>query len=251
MADEIVKSRKMTPAERMAKARAVRDANKAARMGMAQAVKEHVAAVEIASKPPQRQMKKAPIVKEEEISPARTQTRQGARTRTDGRVEVVGHNGEVLSRTRVQVGDIFEIPGNMIPVGWTYQWNAVSVAGNSEILLDQNHMMYQNGWRAVPAERYAGTLVPKGSTGNIIRGQQMLMERPEELTMEARAEDERNARQLISDRNEALKLSGVKKNLGEGFEMSGKYKGSGGDIRMSIDKGLDIPRPQHTLADPE
>ena len=225
--------KKMTPAERMAKARSVRDANRAKRMAQPEPL-----APEVAAEPVKRQIKKPPIVKDEapEVSPARTQTRQSARTRSDGRVEVVGHNGEVLSRTRVQVGDIFEIPAHMIPPGWTYQWNAVSVAGNSDILLDQNHMMYQNGWRAVPAERYAGSLVPKGSTGNIVRGQQLLMERPKALTDEARAEDVRNAKQLISDRNESLKLTGMKNQMGEGFKMRGDHSGA----RIAIDKSMDV-----------
>ena len=201
-----------------------------------------MAAREAAGMPPvQRTMKKAPIIPPEpEVAAARTQTRGEARSRTDGRLEVMGHNGEMLSRTRTQVGDIFDIPQSMIPAGWTMQWNAVSIAGNSDILLDQQHMMYQNGWRPVPAERYAGTLVPKGSKGNIIRGQQMLMERPAALTEEARQEDIRNAVQLISDRNESLKLSGVKKNLGDGFAMSDRYKGTGGGVRMQIDKSLDV-----------
>lgn len=244
MSDEIVKSTKMSPADRMAKARAVRDANKAARLAAAPPA-------DIAhDEPVTRNVKKAPIY-EEEVAAARTQTRQPARTRSDGRIEVTGRDGEVLARTRTQVGDIFDIPQSMVPQGWSYQWNAVSVAGNAEVLLDQQHMMYQNGWRPVPAERYAGTLVPLGSKGNIVRGQQMLMERPLALTLEAKAEDERNARQLVQDRNESLKLAGMKKNMGQGFEMSGKYKGTGGDVRITIDKALDIPRPQHTLADPE
>ena len=174
------------------------------------------------------------------VASSRTQTRVSARTRSDGRLEVVGHNGEVLSRTRTFVGDIFEIPKEMIPPGWSYQWNSVSISGNSDILLDQNHMMHQNGWRPVPAERYAGTLVPKGATGNIIRGQQLLMERPEQLTQEARQEDLRNANQLISDRNESLKLTKMREALGEGMEMSGKYRGTGGGMKMAIDKSLDV-----------
>ena len=177
---------------------------------------------------------------EVQAAAARTQIRTAARTRSDGRVEVTGRDGERLSRTRTHVGDIFEVPPVMIPKGWTYQWNAISVAGNSDILLDQSHMMHQNGWRPVPAERYAGTLVPKGSVGTIVRGQQMLMERPEELTKEAQAEDLRNARQLISDRNESLKLTKVKDQLPDGMEMAGKYKGTGGGIRMQIDKSLDV-----------
>lgn len=171
---------------------------------------------------------------------ARTQTRTSARTNASGRLEVTGRNGETLSRTRTYVGDIFEIPQEMIPPGWSYQWNSVSIAGNSEIILDQNHMMHQNGWRPVPAERYAGTLVPKGATGNIIRGQQMLMERPQALTEEAKAEDLRNARQLISDRNESLKLTKVRDQLPEGMEMAGKYRGTGGGMRMQVDKSLDV-----------
>ena len=233
---QIVKSGKMTPSERMAKARAVRDANRLKRLGEAQP------APQVTAEPVKRHVKKPPIVKDEPapVSPARTQTRQSARTRSDGRVEVVGHNGDVLSRTRTQVGDIFEIPQSLIPSGWSMQWNAVSIAGNSDILLDQSHMMYQNGWRPVPAERYAGTLVPKGSTGNIIRGQQMLMERPQALTDEAKAEDIRNAHQLISDRNESLKLTGVKKQLGQGFEMNERYKNTGGGVRIQIDKSMDV-----------
>ncbi len=170
----------------------------------------------------------------------RTQTRASARTRSDGRLEVTGRGGEVLSRTRTYVGDIFEIPKELIPQGWSYQWNAVSIAGNSEIILDQNHMMHQNGWRPVPAERYAGTLVPKESTGNIIRGQQMLMERPEELTKEAQNEDLRNAFQLISDRNESLKLTKVGAQLPEGMEMGKKYRGTGGGMKMEVDRSLDV-----------
>lgn len=213
--DEIQKSSEMTPAQqRMANARAARQVK---RVEPAQA--EQVT----------RQIKKPPLVADEPRPERRTVSRTA-----DGRVEIEGRNGEKLSRTRVQVGDIFEIPANMIPKGWTYQWNAVSVAGNSEILLDQNHMMYQNGWRPVPAERYAGTLVPSGSKGNIIRGQQMLMERPIALTEEARQEDIRNATQLISDRNESLKLAGMKKSMPSGF--ADRSQGA----RIQIDRSLDV-----------
>ena len=77
------------------------------------------------------------------------------------------------------------------------------------------------------------------------------MERPKSLSDEARAEDIRLAKQLISDRNESLKLSGMRKNMGDGFEMGNKYRGTGGDIRMSIDRSLDVPSPpSHELAEP-
>ena len=171
--------------------------------------------------------------------------------RSSGKGEVIGRGGEVLSRKRTQAGDIFDIPKALIPQGWEYQWCAVSVVGNTEILLDQNLMFAENGWRPVPSDRYPGRFMPAGHKGSIVRGGQMLMERPSSLSDDARAEDVRLARQLISDRNESLKLSGMKKNMADGFEMGGKYRGTGGDIRMSIDRALDVPAPAHPLADPE
>lgn len=184
--------------------------------------------------------------------PRATQPREPVRDPVRAKGTVLGRNGEVLSRKRTSVGDIFDVPKELIPEGWSYQWAAISVVGNTEILLDQNLMMAENGWRPVPADRYPGRFMPEGHGSKpIVRGGQMLMERPKVLSEQARNEDIRNAKQLVSDRNDALKLSGVKKALPDGFEMkSGKYRGTGGDIRMSIDKGVDIPVPEHTLAEP-
>ena len=147
--------------------------------------------------------------------------RSEARSPT-GRAVVTGRDGESLTRVQTFVGDHFEIPQKLIPKGWSYQWIPVTVAGNAEVVADTNHVMHQQGWRPVPAERYAGVLVPKGAKGAFIRGQQMLVERPAQLTEEARAEDIYNARKLISDRNESLKLAGVKTAMPDGFEMGGR-----------------------------
>jgi hypothetical protein len=163
--------------------------------------------------------------------------------------EVLGRNGEVLSRTRTGGVDIFNFDRNIIPKGWDYQWNVVTVSGNAEIVLDHALGMYQNGWRPVPAERHPGLFVAKGKTGEIIRGGQRLEERPMSLTVQARAEDLRNARQLITDRNDALKLSGVKKSMPEGFDMSNRYRNTGANVNISIDKALDIPSPNYEIAE--
>jgi len=222
----------------MARAREARAANIAARkaqqsdMAAASQMEQLVEAVENER------------VSRNEGNRARTPIRQGG-----GRVQVLGRNGEVLSRQRTQTGDIYEIPREIIPEGWDYQWCAVSVTGNSEILLDQNLMFAENGWRPVPADRHPGRFMPAGHKGSIVRGGQMLMERPMELSLEARAEDIRAAHKLISDRNDSLKLGSMKKEMAQGFEMSQKYRGSGADLRISIDKGLDIPRPSYDLAD--
>lgn len=167
-----------------------------------------------------------------------------------GRVAALGRDGELLSRSVTLAVDEFDIPKHKWPKGWDYQWNTISVHGNADIAASMFNHMQQQGWRSVPAERYAGSLLPKSAKGAILRKGMILEERPTTLGDEARLEDLRNARKLISDRNESLKLAGVKANMPDGFEMSGKYKGTGGDIRMSIDKGLDIPTPSHTLANP-
>jgi hypothetical protein len=228
---------KITAAQRMAAARAAKAAKAAQR---AQTPIDDGVAVQAApARPSPRSTAPRQTAQRE---PTREPTRKG---------QVLGRNGEVLSRKRTSVGDIFHIPKELIPDGWSYQWAAVSVVGNTEILLDQNLMMAENGWRPVPASRYPGRFMPEG-TGDkpIVRGGQMLMERPKALSDEARAEDIRNAKQLISDRNDALKLSGVKQAMPDGFEMNQRYRGTGGNIKMSIDRGLDIPSPAHTLAEP-
>ena len=164
--------------------------------------------------------------------------------------EVRGRDGEVLTRKRKQGVDPYEIPPHIIPKGWTYQWNAIAVMGNTDIVLDQGLGMYENGWRPVPAARHPGMFVAHGTSGAVVRGGLRLEERPAELTKEARADEVLTAKQLISDRNESLKLSAVKNGLGSGMEMSKRYRGTGGDIRMSIDKALDIEAPSHELAEP-
>ena len=176
----------------------------------------------------------------------RGRTREATRTPT----VIRGRDGEVLSRTRSGTADPFDIPADLIPPGWDYQWNVVTVTGNSDVCLDQGMGMYENGWRAVPAERHPGRFVARGTKGEIIRGGQRLEERPMQLTVDAKAEDVRNARQLLSDRNESLKLSGVSKAMPDGFEMNSRRRGTGGQIRMSIDPALDIEAPSHTLAGP-
>lgn len=216
------------------KARAAKAAKAAERAAAAQtmAIDDEP---EIVREPVQRNIKRE--------LPRQTPPREPLRTSSRGTV-AQGRDGEQLSRKRTLSGDIFAIPDELVPTGWEYQWVAVSVIGNTEVLMDQNLLMAENGWRPVPAKRYPGRFMPAGYEGNITRGGQMLMERPKVLCDEARAEDLAAARQLVSDRNESLKLTQTKAQMPSGFEMSDRYKGTGGDIRMSIDAALDAPRPE-------
>jgi hypothetical protein len=193
---------------------------------------------------PQRQTRK---------NPRQAQGRDLGRAPSRSEGVVLGRDGQPLSRKRLDDGkDIFDIPKEYWEEGWEFQWCAVSITGNSEILMDQNLMLSENGWTPVPSERWPGRFMPAGHKGPIIRGSQMLMERPKQLCDEARAEAIMKAKRQMSDRDQAL--MGGKANLrGKmpgGFEMGGKYRGTGGDLRMSIDRALDVPMPEHTLAEP-
>jgi hypothetical protein len=72
------------------------------------------------------------------------------------------------------------------------------------------------------------------------------------MSQEAANEDKRNAIQQMRDRDQSL--MGGKANVAaamrDGIEMSQKYRGTGGNLRMSIDPGLDVPMPSHKLAEP-
>lgn len=165
---------------------------------------------------------------------------------------VVGRNGEQLTRTRATGVDPFLIPPNIIPQGWDYQWNVVAVINNKDVVVRHSMTMYQNGWRPVPAERHPGMFVPIGTKGEIVVEGQRLEERPLSMTIEAREEDERAARQQMRDRDQALMggAANVKNAMRDGFEMGGKYRGTGGNLRMQIDPGIDVPMPSHKLAEP-
>lgn len=189
---------------------------------------------------PGRAASRQPVRQTAQREPLRQPARNGV---------VLGRDGEVLTRTRTETGDPYHIPANIVPDGWSYQWNVVTVYNSQDQCMSQTMGMFENGWRPVPAERHDGMFVPRGTKGEILRGGQRLEERPATLTAQAKAEDVMKAKRQISDRNESLMLE-VKKGMKNGLEMGGKYRGTGGDMRMSIDPGLDIPAPQHQLAEP-
>jgi hypothetical protein len=182
--------------------------------------------------------------------PVRETVRQAARD-SSGNVVVMGRDGEILTRSRKEGIDPFDVPVKFIPIGWSYQWNAISTYGNSEIFQAQNVEFHQNGWRPVPASRHDGFFMPKGHKGSIIIRGQQLMERPEALTQEAKDEHERRANQQMRDRDAALMggRANVRQAARGGFEMGGRYRGTGGDVRITVDPALDVQRPNYEPAD--
>ena len=182
----------------------------------------------------------APALARNRPRPAREAPRELVREpERRGATVVVGRNGEELSRRRVVQGDVYFVAANEIPRGWDYQWNPFTIVG-AEAIAEQLEM-YENGWRPVPASRHPGRWMQRGHEGSVIVKGLRLEERPTQLGDQARAEDIAHARAQVRDQTDALRLS---KKLPEGMAVSRQYRGTGADIRMTIDKGLDIPRPE-------
>lgn len=163
-----------------------------------------------------------------------------------------GRDGEILTRTRRSGIDPFDVPKNFIPKGWDYQWCAIASLGNKEVVRTMQIEFHQNGWRPVPADRHDGYFMPRGEKGPVIVRDQMLMERPLQMSLDARAEDQRNAIQQMRDRDQALmggkaNFSGVQN---QGIPVKGTGDRRGTAVRMAIDPALDISPPSHTLAEP-
>ena len=99
-----------------------------------------------------------------------------------------------------------------------------------------------------------GSSLQKGkSGGNHVPADRCSVERPKQMCDDARDEDERNARQQMRDRDQAL--MGGKANLrgaagAAGVPTTG-YRGAGADVRMTIDPALDVPSPSYQIAEGE
>lgn len=183
----------------------------------------------------------------------RPETRTGrAGNRDDSRSSAQGRNGEVLTRTRANDSDPFEVPEHLKEKGWEFQWIAESVYNSTDQTMRHKLNMEMNGWRPVMSVgRFAGVWMPKSFTGHITQGGQGLYERPKTLSDEARAEDRAKAVQQMNDRDESLMGSKaqLRKAMGNGLSMDKRYRGTGGDLRMSIDRALDIPTANYQPAD--
>lgn len=191
-------------------------------------------------------------------SATRAPTRRGSATRARSleRGQALGRNGEVLTRKVTTDGDQFTIPDACKEAGWDYQWLSERIYNSSDIVRRHNHQMYQTGWRPVLATgRWNGVFGPPSDTGHIQVGDCGLYERPMTLTEEAKDEEVRKARQQMKDRDQSLMggKANVRGSMHGGIEMGGKYRGTGGDIRMSIDPALDAeaPKPTYAPADDE
>jgi hypothetical protein len=98
--------------------------------------------------------------------------------------------------------DKFAIPKRFIPEGWTYEWKNYSVYGqeNPQYLSS----VFRTGWAPVPASRHP-ELIYIGYIGEaIIKDGMILVERPEEITREARDRDAAETRRVMQAKEAAI-----------------------------------------------
>lgn len=109
------------------------------------------------------------------------------------------------SRKSTVNDDMFYIPVEEIPEGSSYEWKRHSVNGMQDpFYLAQ---MRQQGWEPVDPKRHPTWVPPGYAEPNIIKGGMILMERPIELTQEARKETRQLARQQMIEAEQRLGMT--------------------------------------------
>jgi hypothetical protein len=129
--------------------------------------------------------------------------------------------------------DDFFIELGIIPDGWSYEWKTRTVLGAE----DPAHQvaLARRGWESVPASRHP-ELMPMGYKGvEITRKGMVLMERPMEITQEAKDATLRRARMQMRDKEAQLQQA-----KGGEFDRTNK-----GDPLVKISKKYEaIPIPE-------
>lgn len=143
---------------------------------------------------------------------ARTTTPRGEETVADTRASenesVRPKETRAELRPRVSPNeDPFFIDPRLVPAGWTYEWKRYSING----MVDSDHMvaMREAGWRVVPQKRHPSMVyeMDGNGTGPIVKRGQVLMERPLDYSIEARAEDRARAEQQVHDQEAQIGLA--------------------------------------------
>lgn len=101
----------------------------------------------------------------------------------------------------------FYIDPAIIPEGMSYEWKRNTIRGKEDAQY-QAKLRQKGYWSPVPASRHP-ELAGFGITGDqpIIIEDQMLMERPAELTEERQRRNERKAKQQVNDKLAELEMT--------------------------------------------
>lgn len=143
--------------------------------------------------------------------------------------ELKGHASDITDDGT----DEFHLELGIIPDGWSYEWKTRTILGKE----DPAHevALSRKGWEVVPASRHP-ELMPMHYKGvEITRKGMVLMERPMEITQEARNAELRKARMQMRDKEAQLNQS-----KGGEFDRSNK-----GDPLVKINKKFEaMPIPE-------
>tara|TARA_R110000868_G_scaffold102492_5_gene282192 strand:+ start:2430 stop:3080 length:651 start_codon:yes stop_codon:yes gene_type:complete len=151
------------------------------------------------------------------LAPSRPEMRpamreEDPRTRAARRsAELRDHRGGDME----EGSDDFYIDLSDIPAGWTYEWKRKLVLGAE----DPAYMvaLARSGWEAVPTSRHPSYMPASGDYPTIERKGMLLMERPTEITDDARDHEQRKARNQVRQKEAQLNSS-----EGGQFERSNK-----------------------------
>lgn len=159
---------------------------------------------------PERQTGPAPTVVIDDPPFDEDDPRTRAKRRAD---ELRAHRGNMDEGV-----DKFYIDPRAIPDGWSYEWKTLTVYGKDNPSYQVS--LARAGWEPVPAHRHP-EMMPEGWQGESIeRDGQILMERPLEITNEAKANELRKARNQV--RQKEAQLNGQPAGPNSPFEATNK-----------------------------
>lgn len=127
------------------------------------------------------------------------------------RNEIIREEPKKKRRSRAGMGgNPMDIPQHMIPDGVDFQWGCDNVKGDFSIA--DRLSLEQDAWEPVTQEMWDGLFdgrwMRKGLTGEIKYGSSVLLWRPLELTLEARAEDRRTAKEAVGIQERSVRSGG-------------------------------------------
>lgn len=128
--------------------------------------------------------------------------------------------------------DRFKIETSVIPDGWTYEWKRRTLLGKEDPAYQVE--LARQGWESVPLSRHPEMMPPDWAHGTIERDGMILMERPSELTSEARDVELRRAKNQVRAKEQQL-----------GSAPDGQFGRDHQQVRPSIKKGYEpMPVPR-------
>lgn len=101
--------------------------------------------------------------------------------------------------------DVYFVPTEEIPEGLSYEWKRWSISGLEDPFYIAS--MREQGWEPVPPSRHPNWVPPNYKEPHIIKGGCILMDRPTELTLDARKELRQLSRQQVREAEQRLGMT--------------------------------------------